>query len=166
MICVADSTSSRHLAQVWSSLNPSLKRCLLMWQGPVNSPTTHLNLSLFSLNTSFVLLAKSPGINPFACLNPIMASQCFYCDFCSSSPWPLSWQLQLSCRKLVQVMWTDVQILFLPVYLPFHYPWYPHDLAPISVEPCYVRPVVLRDWWQSQTSLEVIWCLPSASIAA
>jgi hypothetical protein len=49
----------------------------------------------------------------------------------------------------------------LPLDLPFHYPQYPHDLAPISVEPCCVR-----DWWQSQTSFEVIWCLPSALIAA
>jgi hypothetical protein len=32
----------------------------------------------------------------------------------------------------------DVQILFLPTDLPFHYQQYPHDLAPISVELCYV----------------------------
>jgi hypothetical protein len=24
----------------------------------------------------------------------------------------------------------------------------------------------MRDWWQSQTSFEVIWCLPSALTAA
>jgi hypothetical protein len=38
----------------------------------------------------------------------------------------------------------DVQILFLPVDLPFHYQQYPHDLAPILVELCYVWLVVWR----------------------
>jgi hypothetical protein len=35
----------------------------------------------------------------------------------------------------------DVQILFLPIELLFHIQQYPHDLAPISVELCYVWPV-------------------------
>jgi hypothetical protein len=48
----------------------------------------------------------------------------------------------LRCRKLVPVLWMDVQILFLPADLPFYYQQYPHDLAPISFEFCYVWPVV------------------------
>jgi hypothetical protein len=40
-ICVADSTASRPLKQVGSSVNPSLKRCPLRWQCPVNSPVTY-----------------------------------------------------------------------------------------------------------------------------
>jgi hypothetical protein len=40
-ICVADSSSYRHLSQVGSSDSPSLKRCSLRWQCPVSSPTTH-----------------------------------------------------------------------------------------------------------------------------
>jgi hypothetical protein len=42
-IRVADSSSSRHLSQVGSSVNPSLKRCPFRWQCPVNSPTTQEN---------------------------------------------------------------------------------------------------------------------------
>jgi hypothetical protein len=127
-ICVADSASSRHLKQLGSSVNPSLKRCPLRWQYPVNSPITHLNWSLFTFNRSFVLLAEGSGINPSVWVQLWLPSVCR--DFCF---WPLSWQLQLRCRKLVQVLWADVQILFLPADPPFHYPQYPHDLAPISV---------------------------------
>jgi hypothetical protein len=57
-----------------------------------------------------------------------------------------SWQLQLRCRKLVQVLWTDVQIPFLPADLLFHYQQYPHDLAPISVELCYVTGLDARSF--------------------
>jgi hypothetical protein len=39
-MCVADSSSSRDLLQMGSSVNPSLKRCPFRWQCPVNSPTT------------------------------------------------------------------------------------------------------------------------------
>jgi hypothetical protein len=59
-ICVADSSSSRHLSRMGSSVNPNLKRCPFRWQCPVSSPTTHLNWSLLSLNRSFVLLAEGP----------------------------------------------------------------------------------------------------------
>jgi hypothetical protein len=51
-ICVADSSSCRHLSQVGSSISPSLKRCPLRWQCPVSNPSTHLSSSLFSLNRS------------------------------------------------------------------------------------------------------------------
>jgi hypothetical protein len=43
----------------------------------VNSPTTHLNWSLFYFNISFVLLAEDHSISPFACLSPVMDSQGF-----------------------------------------------------------------------------------------
>jgi hypothetical protein len=129
--CVVDSSSSRHLSQVGSSINPSLKRCPFRWQCPVNSPTIHLNWSLFNFSRSFVPLAEGPDISSFACLSPVVDSHCF-CDFCSSSPWQLSWQLQLRCHRLVQVLWTDIQVLFLPADL----------LAPLSVELCYVWPVL------------------------
>jgi hypothetical protein len=59
---VADSSSCRHLSQVGSSINPSLKRCPFRWQFPVSNPATHLNWSLFNLNRSFVLLAEGPDI--------------------------------------------------------------------------------------------------------
>jgi hypothetical protein len=32
-------------------------------------------------------------------------------------------------------------MLFLPVDLLFHFQQYPHDLAPITVELCYIWPV-------------------------
>jgi hypothetical protein len=66
-MCVADSSSSRHLSQMGSSVNPSLKRCPFRWQCPVSSPTTHLTWSLFNFNSFFVLLAEAPHISPFAC---------------------------------------------------------------------------------------------------
>jgi hypothetical protein len=72
-ICVADSSSCRHLSQVGSPVSPSLKRC----QCPVSNPTTHLSWSLFSFNRSFVHLAEGPDINPFACLSPVVDSQYF-----------------------------------------------------------------------------------------
>jgi hypothetical protein len=65
-MCVADSSSSRHLSQMGSSVNPNLKRCPFRWQCPVSSPTTHLNWFLLSLDRSFVLLAEGPCISPFA----------------------------------------------------------------------------------------------------
>jgi hypothetical protein len=74
-ICVAHSASSRNLKQVGSSVNPSLKRCPLRGQCPVNSPITNLNWSLFSFNTPFVLLAECHSINPFACLSPAITNQ-------------------------------------------------------------------------------------------
>jgi hypothetical protein len=44
--CVADSSSSRHLSQVGSSVSPNFKGCLFRWQCPVNSPNIHLNWSV------------------------------------------------------------------------------------------------------------------------
>jgi hypothetical protein len=76
---VADSSSCRHLSQVGSSANPSLKRCPLRWQCPVSNFTTHLSWSLFSSNRSFVRLAEGPDINPFASLSPVVNSHCFLC---------------------------------------------------------------------------------------
>jgi hypothetical protein len=74
-ICVADSSSCRHLSQVGSSVSRSLKSCPLRWQCPVSSSTTHLSWSLFSSNRSFVRLAEGPDMNPFACLSPVVDSQ-------------------------------------------------------------------------------------------
>jgi hypothetical protein len=75
--CVADSSSSRHLSQVRSSVNPKFERCPFRWQCPVNSPTTHLNWYLFNFNRFFVLLADGLDMSPFACLSPVMDSHCF-----------------------------------------------------------------------------------------
>jgi hypothetical protein len=60
--CVADSSSSRHLSHMGSSVNPSLKRCPFRWQCPVNSPTIYLNWFLLSFNRSFDLLAEGPTV--------------------------------------------------------------------------------------------------------
>jgi hypothetical protein len=57
-MCFEDSSSSRHLSQMGSSVSPNLERCPFRWQCPVSSTTTHLNWSLLSLNRSFVLLAE------------------------------------------------------------------------------------------------------------
>jgi hypothetical protein len=81
-ICVADSSSCRHISQVGSSVSPSLKRCHLRWQCPVSSPTTHLSWSLFSSNRSFVRLAEVPDINPFACLSRVVDSEYFLWFLC------------------------------------------------------------------------------------
>jgi hypothetical protein len=78
-MCVADSSSFRHLSQMGSLISPNLKRCPFRWQCPVSSPTTHLNWSLFSLNRSFVLLAEGLCISPFACLSPVKDSQYSLC---------------------------------------------------------------------------------------
>jgi hypothetical protein len=75
-ICVADLSSSRHISQVGLSVNPILKRCPFRWQCLVSSPTSHLNWSLFNFNRSVVLLAEGPNISPFACLSPVVDSQC------------------------------------------------------------------------------------------
>jgi hypothetical protein len=132
----ANSAFSRHLSQVGSSVNLSLERCHFGWQCPVNSPTTHLNWSLFNFNRSFILFAEGS-----ACLSPIMDNQCFLW-FPFFQFFTRSWQIQLRWSKQVQVLWMDDQIPFLPADLAFHYQQYPYDLAPISVELCYVWPVV------------------------
>jgi hypothetical protein len=70
---VADSSSSRHLSHMGSSVNPNLERRPFSWQCPVNTPAIHLNWSLFNLNRSFVLLAEGP----FAGLSQIVDSHYF-----------------------------------------------------------------------------------------
>jgi hypothetical protein len=155
-IYVADSSSSKHLSQVESSVNPSLKRYPFRWQCPVNSHTTHLNWFLFNFNRSSILLAEDPGISPFACLCPEVDSQ--------RSPWPLvrnsnwdaanwirfyewmfrSYSCQLICLFITNNTWPGT-----------HISWTLLCLASS-----------MRDWWQSQTSSEVIWWLPSGLIAA
>jgi hypothetical protein len=69
--CMAHPSSSRHLSQVASCLNPNLKRCPFRWQCPVNSPTVHLNWSLFNFNRSFVVLPESPDR---VCFNAIFTA--------------------------------------------------------------------------------------------
>jgi hypothetical protein len=162
-ICVADSSSSRHLSQAGSSVNPSSKRCPFRWQCPVNGPTIHLNWSLFNFNRSFILLAEGPDISLFTCLSPVVDSHCFLWFLFVQSNRFL--ELQLRCRMVVQVLWTDVQILFLPATFRFItsntlMTWYPISWTLLCLAMC------MRDWWQSQASSEVIWCLPSALIAA
>jgi hypothetical protein len=76
-MCVADSSSSSHLSQVGSSINPNLKRCHFRWQCPVNSPTILLNWSLFNFNKSFVLLADGSDISSSSCLGSVMDFHCF-----------------------------------------------------------------------------------------
>jgi hypothetical protein len=141
-VCVADSSSSRHRSQVGSSDNPSLKKGSLRLQCPVNSHTTHLSWSLFNFKKSFIHLAEGPDINPFACLSPIVDSQCFFCDVTLSSPWPLSWQLQLRCRKLVQVPWTVFRAFSWQLICRFHIhdtlmTWHPYQLNSVMFGQLY-----------------------------
>jgi hypothetical protein len=142
-ICVADSSSSRHLSQVGSSVNPSFKRCAFRWQCPVNSPANHFNWSLFNFNKSFVLLTKGHDISPFACLSPVVDSNCFvWFLFIQSLAALLATPIEMQqansgpingCSDPVLACWSAVSL-----------PTIPHDLAPISVELCYVWPVVWR----------------------
>jgi hypothetical protein len=76
-MCVADSSFSRHLLHVGWSVNSSLKRCPFIWQYPVHYPTTQLNWCLLNFNRSFIILAEALIVSPFACLSPVMDSQCF-----------------------------------------------------------------------------------------
>jgi hypothetical protein len=131
-ICVADPSSCRHLSQVGLSVNPILKRCPFRWQCPVSSPVTHRNWFLFNFNSSLVLLTDGPCRNPFSCLSPVKDSQYFY-GLCLSSPWQPSWQFPLKCHKLVQVLWTDIQIPILPIdgnLITFNalVTWHPYQL--------------------------------------
>jgi hypothetical protein len=71
--CVADSSSSRRLSQVGSSVSPNLKRCPFRWKCRVSSPTIHLNWSLLSFNRSLGLLTEGSNISPFACLSLILS---------------------------------------------------------------------------------------------
>jgi hypothetical protein len=163
-ICVADSSSCRHLSQIGSSGSPSLKRCPLRWQCPV-STTTRLSWSLISSNRSFVRLAEGPDMNLFACLSPIMASRWFL------------WLLFV--QSLTAFLATPVEMPqagsspmngfsdpLLASDLPFHCHQYPHDLPPISAELLLCSASCMRDWWQSKINFEVIWCLPSVLITA
>jgi hypothetical protein len=139
---VADSLSSRHVSQVGSSVKPSFKRFPFRWQCPVNSPTNHLNWSLFNFKSFFILLSEGPGVRPFACLSPVVDSQCFLrLLFVQSLTAFLEIPIEMpqagsspmnGCSDPVLANW----------YLPFHYQQYPHDLAPISAELCYAWPVV------------------------
>jgi hypothetical protein len=60
-VYVAHVSFSRHLLQTGFSVSPSLKKCSFRRQCPVNSPTTHLNWSLFNVNRFFILLAEDPS---------------------------------------------------------------------------------------------------------
>jgi hypothetical protein len=75
----------------------------------VSSPVTHRNWFLLNFDSSLVLLTEGPCRNSFACLSPIKDPSIFD-GLCLSSPWQPSWQFLLRCRKLVQVLRTDIQI--------------------------------------------------------
>jgi hypothetical protein len=131
---VADS-SSRHLSQVGSSVNPSLKRRPFRWQCPVNSPTIHLNCSLFNFNRYFVLLAEGPDISSFACLSPVVDSHCFlWFLFIRSLTALLATPIEMPQAGSGPVNRCSIQ--FLPVDLLFDFQQYPHDLAPRPVLRC------------------------------
>jgi hypothetical protein len=140
-ICVADSSFSKHLSQVGFSVNPILKRCPFRWQRPVSSPVTHRNWFLFNFNSSLVLLTEGPCRNPFACLSPVKDSQYFLWSLLVQSLTALL-AVPTEMPQAGSVLWTDLQIPIWPIDQQLHYAQYPHDLAPISVEPCYVQPVV------------------------
>jgi hypothetical protein len=54
--------------------HPSVPNCKGVHLGecPVNSPTAHINWSLFNFNRSIVLLAEGSDIYPFASLSPVV----------------------------------------------------------------------------------------------
>jgi hypothetical protein len=146
--CVADSSSSRHLSQVVSSSIPVWKGVPLDYKCPVNSPSMHLNWSLLNFNRSFVLLAEGPVISPFAWLNSVVDFHCFV------------WFLFVQSLTMPQAGSGPVNGCSDPVLvsrsLLFHLQQYPHDLAPISVELCWVWPVV----WGVDGNLRPVlrWC--------
>jgi hypothetical protein len=130
---------------LWATLanrtvNTILKTCHFRWQCPVRRPTTHLNWLLFNFDSSLVLLAEGSLL-----VWVILRILNIFDDFCLSSPWSLSWQLLLRCRKLVQVLQTDIWIPILPVGRPFRYQQCPRDPLPISLKLRCVWPVALSD---------------------
>jgi hypothetical protein len=149
----------RHRTQVGSSVNPSLKRC------PVNSPTTHLNWSLFNCNRSFVFLAEGPGISLFSPVWVQVWIPRFFFFVISVRPIPdhflgspsldaASWfryYERMFRTRPCQLIWC----LITSSTLGTHISW-----TLLFLASC------MREWWQSQTSFEVIWWLPSALITA
>jgi hypothetical protein len=71
-ICVAHSSSSRHLSQMGSYSIPIWIGALLGDSVLLSSPTTHLTWSLFNFNRSFVPLVDGPSISPIACVKVYM----------------------------------------------------------------------------------------------
>jgi hypothetical protein len=140
-ICVSDSSFSRHCSQVGLSVNSSLKRRPFRWQCPVNSPCNHLNWCLFNFNKSFFLQAEGPDVYPFACLSPVVASQCFsWFLFVQSLAAFLATPIEMP--QAVSGPMNGCSHSVLARYQLFYYQKYSHDLAPISVELCYIWPVV------------------------
>jgi hypothetical protein len=133
-MCVFVWSSTRHLSQAGSSVNPSLKRCPFRWQCPVNSPTTHLNWSLFKFNRSFVLLAECPCVSPSACLSPVVGSQFFFLLFlffqslsaCLATPIEMPQAgsgLMNWCSGFVLANWSAVSLPTIPSWAGNHISW-------------------------------------------
>jgi hypothetical protein len=76
----------------WHYLLISVWKSVLLGDCPVISPTTHCSWCLFKFNSSLVLLAEGPCMSVFA-----------------------YW-----CHKLVQALWTVVQISVWSTALPIH----------------------------------------------
>jgi hypothetical protein len=122
-----------HIEQVGSSVSSSLKRCPIGWQCPLTSSITHLNWSLFSFNRSFVLVTGGPSINPFACLSPIMTSQCFlWFLFVQSQTAFLATQIEMlqagsgpvnRCSDPVLASWSTISLPTIPSWPGTHISW-------------------------------------------
>jgi hypothetical protein len=138
-MCVADSTTLRHLSQVGSSASPSLKRRLLgdsvLW-----TVLTPILIALCFVPTKPSIFWPRALIKvPLPVLSPVFDYYCFM--------WILFVQ-SLTIFLATPIQMPHVQILYLSAELRFHYPQYPHDLAAILVELFYVRPVV----WEIECS--------------
>jgi hypothetical protein len=76
-MCVADSSSCRHLSQVGSSVRPSLKRCPLRWQCPmwmwylplkINAPYLESLKIVKTIKTSIFLLGAVVPLSSYRCV--------------------------------------------------------------------------------------------------
>jgi hypothetical protein len=149
----------------WSHLSIPVWKYVISGDCPVNSPTTHLNWSLFNFYRSIVLLAGDPSVSPFACWSPVMDSHCFlWFLFVQSVATFLATPVEMpqaglgpvnGCSDPVLAGWFAISLSKIPSWLGTHISW-----TLLCLASC------MRDWWQSQTSFEMTWCLPSPLIAA
>jgi hypothetical protein len=115
-ICVADTSFFQAPFTTGVICQSQFERCPFRWQCPVNSPTTLPNWPLFNFNSSFVLVAESPSISPFAYFSPVIDSQCFLWFLCGFYEWMFR---SCSCQQICCFIIDNTLMTWHPYQLNF-----------------------------------------------
>jgi hypothetical protein len=156
--CEAVSDAWLHLSHSEVFTTPSLNKCPFKWQCPVDSPVSILSWYLLKLSSSPALLAEGLLRKSLACLCPWMDCQYSVC-FLFVHPLITSLAILVDMPRAGSGPINGHEEPYLASWSAISFPSIPICPGTYISWTLLCSASLIRDWWQSQTNLELIWKL-------